>query len=81
MTDSQVGIFKKIVKWEELASQPVGRSGYAAVLLGGVVYVGGGYEKRGNNDKQYSYRLDVYNLITNSSGALLLSLHHTSILL
>ena len=35
------------------------------MLLGGSVYVGGGYEGSGDDDKQVSYRLDVYNLTTN----------------
>ena len=65
VADSQVDIFKKIVKWEELAPLPVGHSGHTAVLLGGSVYVGGGYEGRSSIDKQHSYRLDVYNLTTN----------------
>ena len=65
MADSQVDIFRKTIKWKELAPLPVGRSGHTAVLLGGVVYVGGGYEGRSSNDDQDSYRLDVYNLTTN----------------
>ena len=62
--DSQVDIFSKTVKWEELAPLPVGRSGHTVVLLDGSVYVGGGLEGSTSN-KQYSYRLDVYNLTTN----------------
>ena len=65
VADSQVDIFRKPVKWEELAPLPVGRSMHTAVLLGGVVYVGGGREGRSINDNQNSYRLDVYNLTTN----------------
>ena len=65
MADSQVDNFRKTVKWKELAPLPVGCSAHAAVLLGEVVYVGGGYEGSSNNDKQYSYRLGVYNLTTN----------------
>ena len=65
VADSQVDIFSKTVKWEELAPLPVGRTAHTAVLLGGVVYVGGGIEGRDTNDKHYSYRLDVYNLTTN----------------
>ena len=61
VADSQVDIFKKSVKWKELAPLPVGRSVHIAVLLGGVVYVGGGFE----GNEQVSYRLDVYNLTTN----------------
>ena len=64
MADSRVNIFKKILKWEELAPLPVCRTAHIAVLLGEVVYVGGGYEGTGS-DKQHSYRLDVYNLTTN----------------
>ena len=64
MADSQVDIFSKTVKWEELAPLPVGRNAHTAVLLGGNVYVGGGVEGR-NYDNQNSYRLVVYNLTTN----------------
>ena len=65
VADSQVDIFRKTVKWKELAPLPVGRNGHAAVLLGGSVYVGGGYEGKSTDDYQYSFRLDVYNLTTN----------------
>ena len=65
VADSQVDTFSKTVKWEELAPLPVGRSAHTAVLLGGSVYVGGGFEGRSINDYQVSYRLDVYNLTTN----------------
>ena len=65
VADSQVDIFSKTVKWEELAPLPVGCNGHTAVLLGRVFYVGGGVEGRSNNDKQNSYKLDVYNLSTN----------------
>ena len=65
VADSQVDIFSKTVKWEELAPLPVGRKGHTAVLLGGNVYVGGGFEVTSINDKKDSYRLDVYNLTTN----------------
>ena len=65
VADSQVDIFRKTVKWEELAPLPVCRNAHTAVLLGGVVYVGGGIEGRSINDYQHSYRLDVYNLTTN----------------
>ena len=64
VADSQVDIFRKTVKWKELAPLPVGRSAHTAVLLGGVVYVGGGFEGS-RKDKLNSYRLDVYNLTTN----------------
>ena len=65
VADSQVDIFSKTVKWEELAPLPVGRSIHTAVLLSGSVYVGGGFEGRSIDNKQGSYRLDVYNLTTN----------------
>ena len=65
MADSQEDIFRKTIKWKELAPLPVGCSAHTAVLLGGSVYIGGGYEGTNNDDKQYSYRLDVYNLTTN----------------
>ena len=66
VADSQVDIFRKTVKWEELAPLQVGRSAHTAVLLGGVVlYVAGGYEGRSIDNKQNSYILDVYNLTTN----------------
>ena len=50
MVDTQVDIFNETVKWEELVPLPVGHNGHTAVLLGGVVYVGGGYEGRSSND-------------------------------
>ena len=60
--------FSRTEKWKDLAPLPVGLSSHIAVLLGGVVYVGGGHELK----KTYfvkkvvgSYRLDVYNLTTN----------------
>jgi len=62
VADSQVDIFTKAVKWEELAPLPVCRTAHTAVLLGGSVYVGGGYEGINDNDHQDCYRLDVYNL-------------------
>ena len=65
VADSQVDIFSKTVKWEELAPLPIGRSAHTAVLLGGNVYVGGGIEGRSSNKFENSYRLDVYNLTTN----------------
>ena len=65
VADSQVDIFSKTVKWKELAPLPVGHNGHTAVLLGGSVYVGGGFVGRSINDYQDSYRLDVYNLTTN----------------
>ena len=65
VADPQVDIFKKTVKWKELAPLPVCRSVHTAVLLGGSVYVGGGLEGRSIDDGRDSYRLDVYNLTTN----------------
>ena len=65
VADPQVDIFKKTVKWKELAPLPVGHIGHTAVLLGRNVYVGGGFEGRSTDDNQDSYRLDVYNLNTN----------------
>ena len=64
MADSQVDIFKKTVKWKELVPLPVCHNSHTAVLLGGSVYIGGGFEGN-NDDDQFSYRLDVYNLTTN----------------
>ena len=81
MADShlQVDVFRKTVKWEELAPLPMGHSVHTAVLLGGNVYVGGGFKGTGNYRQCcYRNRIDVYNLTTILiSGALLLSLHHT----
>ena len=62
---SQIDIFSKTVKWEELAPLPVGHEVHTAVLLGGSVYVGGGFEGRSTDNKKDSYRLYVYNLTTN----------------
>ena len=56
-----MNIFTKIIKWKKLAPLPVCHSAHTAVLLGGVIYVGGGFEGRSSE----SYRLDVYNLTTN----------------
>ena len=66
MADShlQVDVFRKTVKWEELAPLPVGHSVHTAVLLGGNVYVGGGFKGSGKY-RQCCYRIDVYNLSTN----------------
>ena len=58
-------IFGKEVKWKELAPLPVYRNAHTAVLLGGVVYVGGGFEGYSTKNYRGCYRLDVYNLITN----------------
>ena len=65
MADSQVDIFSKTVKWRELAPLPLGHSSHTAVLLGGNVYVGGGFEGTSNDDELGCYRLHVYNLTTN----------------
>ena len=65
VTDSHVNIFKKTVKWEELAPLPVCCNAHTAVLLGGNVYVGGGFEGNSADDYQNSYRLDVCNLTSN----------------
>lgn len=45
------------MKWEEAASAPVGRYGHSAVLVNGLVYVGGGIETGG----KVSFVVDVYN--------------------
>ena len=53
--DPQVDIFKKTVKWKELAPLPVGHTAHTAVLrLGGSVYVGGGFEGRSIDDYKNS---------------------------
>ena len=65
MVESQVDIFKTTIKWEELTPLPVCRSAHTAVLLGGVIYVGGGFEGRNDDERKNCYRLDVYNLTTN----------------
>jgi len=65
VADSQVNIFSKAVKWEELAPLPVCHTAHTAVLLGGSVYVGGGSKGISSNDHQNCYRLDIYNLTTN----------------
>ena len=67
MADSPVDIFRKTVKWKELAPLPVDRGAHTAVLLGGVVYVGGGLEGTiaSDDNRRDCYRLDVYNLTTN----------------
>jgi len=65
VAESQVDIFSKAVKWEELAPLPMCRAAHAAVLLGGIVYVGGGFEGISSYDREDCYRLDIYNLTTN----------------
>jgi len=65
VADSQVDIFSKAVKWEELSPLPVGRSAHTAVLLGGNVYIGGGVDGISVINYQLCCRLDVYNLTTN----------------
>ena len=65
VADSQVDIFSKTIKWKELAPLPVSHGAHNAVLLGGSVYVGGGFEGTRFDVNQDSYRLDVYNLTTN----------------
>ena len=64
VADSQVDIFRKTVKWKELAPLPVCHTSHTAVLLGGSVYVGGGFEGS-SKDYKDCYKLDVYNLTTN----------------
>ena len=48
------------VNWKEVASLPTCGSGHNAVLLGGLIYVGGGSEEK-NGKKAGSYNLHVYN--------------------
>ena len=62
-------IFTKTVKWKELAPLPVGYSSHTAVLLGGSVYVGGGFVGKSTDNRRFSYRLDIYNLTTNQWSA------------
>ncbi|XP_065919298.1 uncharacterized protein [Dysidea avara] len=63
----QTDIFNKrvMVKWEEVAPLPVGRSAHTAVLLHGSVYVGGGFEGKSNVERKDCYRLDIYNIYAN----------------
>ena len=49
VADPQVDIFKKTVKWKELAPPPVCCTAHTAVLLGGNVYVGGGLKGRSHS--------------------------------
>ena len=56
VADSQIDVFRKTVKWKELASLPVGHSVHTAVLLGGNVYVGGGFKGSGKY-RQCCYRI------------------------
>ena len=66
VADPPVDIFKKTVKWKELAPLPVYHSTHTGVLLGGNVYVGGGVVERSvDDDRKESYRIDVYNVTTN----------------
>ena len=50
------------IQWEEKISAPVKCRGHTAVWLGGLVYIGGGWEVKG----QGSYRIDIYNIANNS---------------
>ena len=50
------------IKWEEKVSAPVKCRGHTAVWLDGLVYMGGGWEVKG----QGSYRIDIYNIADNS---------------
>ena len=70
-----MGIFSKTTEWEKLAPLRVGRNAHTAVLLGGNVYVGGGFE--GIDNDQDSYKLYVYNLTTNqwSSSPIIIPYH------
>ena len=77
MAESPVDIFTKPVKWEELAPLPMGRSAHTAVLLGGNVYVGGGYEDKSSDVYQKSYTLDVYNLTTNQWSSSPITIPHS----
>ena len=58
-------IFGKAVKWKELAPLPVCRNAHTVVLLGGVIYVGAGFEGYTAKNYRGCYRVDVYNLTTN----------------
>ena len=50
------------IKWEEGAPAPVSRLGHTAVLLNGLVYVGGGWE----TGYQLSYIINCYDPVNNS---------------
>jgi len=69
--NSEVDIFSKTmnVKWEKVTSLPACISGHTAVLLHGLIYVGGGSEEK-EGKKVESYSLHVYNLSTNKWNAL-----------
>ena len=41
---------------------PVGRAAHTAVLLHGLVYVGGGFEGKSIDESKGCYRLDIYNV-------------------
>ena len=71
MGNSEVDIFSKTmnVKWEKVASLPACMLGHTAVLLHGLIYVGGGFEEK-EGKKVESYSLHVYNLSTNKWNAL-----------
>ena len=53
------------IKWEEGKPVLVCRVGHSAVWLNGIIYVGGGDEDILGNP---SYRIDAYNIATNSWG-------------
>jgi len=58
-------IFSKAVKWEELVPLRVCSNTHTAVLLGGNIYIGGGFEGISSYDRQVCFKLDIYNLTTN----------------
>ena len=53
------------VKWEKVAPLPVGHASCEAVLLHGLIYVGGGFVGRSVRNHQNCHKLDVYDLSTN----------------
>jgi len=53
-----------MLKWEKTAPLPVGRSSCDAVLLNGLIYVGGGFEGKSVNDHKTCFKLDVFDLST-----------------
>ena len=64
---------KTTVAWEKVADQPVCCTAQTAVLLHGIVYVGGGsqecFDVKHKHDYKDCHRLDAYNPITNQWSA------------
>ena len=53
-----------MVNWEKIPSLPVGRSSCDAVLLNGLIYVGGGFEGKSVKNNKDCCKLDIFDIST-----------------